>query len=299
MERAMPIIYALANQKGGVGKTTTTINLGAYLAEQNQRVLLVDIDPQANATSSLGIDKLSVPLSTYDVLVSDVPINHIVLPVGLARLELAPSSPDLAGATVELVGMARREHRLHQALSALREDENYDYVLIDCPPSLGILTVSGLTAATNGVIIPVQCEYLALEGLSQLARVIRLVRRGLNPQLTLRGLLMTMYDARTNLSRQVVEEVRQHFRRRVFNVIIPRSVRLSEAPSFGVPISVHAPRSAGAEAYAALAKELLSGDGRHSTASPPMHSGSSSFNEVPRLHSEQAQNSPFDGTQIK
>jgi chromosome partitioning protein len=293
----MPIIYALANQKGGVGKTTTAVNLGAYLAEQNQRVLLVDIDPQANATSSLGVDKHSVPLSTYDVLVGEVPINHIVRPLGLARLELAPSSPDLAGATVELVGMARREHRLQQALAALSEDESYDYVLIDCPPSLGILTISGLTAATNGVIIPVQCEYLALEGLSQLARVIRLVRRALNPQLTLRGLLMTMYDARTNLSRQVVEEVRQHFRRRVFNVIIPRSVRLSEAPSFGVPISVHAPRSAGAEAYAALAKELLTGDGRQPPAPPPTDFKSSSFDEIPQLRPEQAQDGPFDGTQ--
>jgi chromosome partitioning protein len=273
----MPIVYALANQKGGVGKTTTAVNLGAYLAEQNQRVLLVDIDPQANATSSLGVDKRSVSLSTYDTLVSGVPITHIVRPVGLTRLELAPSSPDLAGATVELVGMPRREHLLHQALTKLNEGGSYDYVLIDCPPSLGILTISGLTAATNGVIIPVQCEYLALEGLSQLARVIRLVRRALNPHLTLRGLLMTMYDARTNLSRQVVEEVRQHFRKRVFDIIIPRSVRLSEAPSFGVPISVHAPRSAGAEAYAALAKELLTGDGRCPLASSTTDCGSNSF----------------------
>jgi chromosome partitioning protein len=273
----MSIIYALANQKGGVGKTTTAVNLGAYLAEQNQRVLLVDIDPQANATSSLGVDKFSVSVSTYDVLVSDVPITRIVRPVSQIGLELAPSSPDLAGATVELVGIPRREHRLHQALTELSERGSYDYVLIDCPPSLGILTVSGLTAAIHGVIVPVQCEYLALEGLSQLARVIRLVRRALNPNLTLRGLLMTMYDARTNLSQQVVEEVRQHFRRRVFNVIIPRSVRLSEAPSFGVPVSVHAPRSAGAEAYAALAKELLIGDGRHPETSPPADRESSSF----------------------
>ncbi|MGD8996795.1 MAG: AAA family ATPase [Anaerolineae bacterium] len=274
----MPIIYALANQKGGVGKTTTAVNLGAYLAEQNQRVLLVDIDPQANATSSLGVDKLSVSLSTYDVLVNGVPIIRIVRPVNQIGLDLAPSSPDLAGATVELVGIPRREYRLHQALTELNERGSYDYVLIDCPPSLGILTVSGLTAATNGVIIPVQCEYLALEGLSQLARVIRLVRRALNPDLTLRGLLMTMYDARTNLSQQVVEEVRHHFRKRVFGVIIPRSVRLSEAPSFGVPISVHAPRSAGAKAYAALAGELLIGDGRRPPASPVTDCGSSSIN---------------------
>jgi chromosome partitioning protein len=258
----MSIIYALANQKGGVGKTTTAVNLGAYLVERGQRVLLVDIDPQANATSSLGIEKLSVSPSTYDVLVDDVPFTRILRSVDQTGLELAPASPDLAGATVELVDMPRREHRLRMALEALTEGQPYDYVLIDCPPSLGILTVSGLTAATGGVIIPVQCEYLALEGLSQLARVIKLVRQALNPELTLRGLVMTMYDARTNLSEQVVAEVRRHFRKRVFDAIIPRSVRLSEAPSFGVPINLHAPRSAGAEAYEALAVELLIGDGR-------------------------------------
>ncbi|MGD2105392.1 MAG: ParA family protein, partial [Anaerolineae bacterium] len=171
-------------------------------------------------------------------------------------------SPDLAGATVELVNLPHREHRLGVALKSLSEEQTYDYVLIDCPPSLGLLTISGLTAATGGVIIPVQCEYLALEGLSQLAQVIRLVRQALNPELNLRGLVMTMYDARTNLSKQVVDEVRRHFPKSVFEAIIPRSVRLSEAPSYGVPISAHAPRSSGAEAYAALTKELLVGDGR-------------------------------------
>jgi chromosome partitioning protein len=258
----MPIIYALANQKGGVGKTTTAVNLGAYLVEHDQRVLLVDIDPQANATSSLGIEKPSVDLSTYDVLIDDVPLARILRSVDQTGLDVAPSSPDLAGATVELVGMPRREHRLHGALQDLTDHLPYDYILIDCPPSLGILTVSGLTAATGGVIIPVQCEYLALEGLSQLARIIRLVRQALNPNLTLRGLVMTMYDARTNLSAQVVAEVRGHFHKRVFEAVIPRSVRLSEAPSFGVPINIHAPRSAGADAYQALARELLVGDGR-------------------------------------
>lgn len=258
----MSIVYALANQKGGVGKTTTAVNLGAYLVERGQRVLLVDIDPQANATSSLGIQKLSVSTSTYDVLVNDVPLHRILRSVDQTGLELAPASPDLAGATVELVGMPRREYRLRVALQNIVENQDYDYVLIDCPPSLGILTVSGLTAATGGVIIPVQCEYLALEGLSQLARVIKLVRQSLNHELTLRGLVMTMYDARTNLSEQVVAEVRRHFHKRVFDAIIPRSVRLSEAPSFGVPINVHAPRSAGARAYEALAAELLAGDGR-------------------------------------
>ncbi len=257
----MAKVYALANQKGGVGKTTTAVNLGAYLGTLSQQVLLVDIDPQANATSCLGIEKSEVDLSTYHVLVDGVTFADVVRPTVHAGLEIAPSSPDLAGATVELVDMTRREYRLRRALAILSKARSYDYILIDCPPSLGILTVSGLTAA-RGVIIPVQCEYLALEGLSQLARAIQLVRRALNPQLTLRGLVMTMYDARTNLSEQVVTEVRRHFRKQVFDAIIPRSVRLSEAPSFGVPIQVHAPRSSGARAYEALARELLVGDGR-------------------------------------
>jgi len=262
----MPIIYALANQKGGVGKTTTAVNVGACLAECGQRVLVVDIDPQANATSSLGIDKRTVPLSTYDLLVREVPLARIVQLTGRVRLDLVPASPSLAGATVELISLPRREYRLQQMLVRLNlsedkePDERYDYVLIDCPPSLGILTVNGLTAATDGVIIPVQCEYLALEGLSQLMRAIELVHRALNPRLRLRGLVMTMYDGRTTLSRQVIEEVRRHFSRRVFNTIIPRSVRLSEAPSYGEPIISYAPRSAGALAYAALTQELLVGD---------------------------------------
>ena len=268
----MPIIYALANQKGGVGKTTTAVNVGACLAECGQRVLVVDIDPQANTTSSLGIDKRAVPLSTYDLLVREVPLARIVQLTGRVRLDLVPASPSLAGATVELISLPRREYRLQQMLVGLSKgeghvlsagegpSERYDYVLIDCPPSLGILTVNGLTAATDGVIIPVQCEYLALEGLSQLMRAIELVRRAINPRLRLRGLVMTMYDGRTTLSRQVIEEVRRHFPRRVFNTIIPRSVRLSEAPSYGEPIISYAPRSAGALAYAALTQELLVGD---------------------------------------
>jgi chromosome partitioning protein len=263
----MPIIYALANQKGGVGKTTTAVSVGACLAHSGQRVLIVDVDPQANATSSLGVDKHAVPLSTYDLLVHGVPLAQVAQPTDHARLDLVPASPDLSGATVELVGLERREYRLRQALAELHPGQDkepgqrYEYVLIDCPPSLGILTVNGL-AATDGVIIPVQCEYLALEGLSQLARAIELVRRALNPGLRLRGLVMTMYDARTTLSRQVVEEVRRHFPGRVFNAIIPRSVRLSEAPSYGEHILSYAPRSAGAVAYAALTQELLVGDGR-------------------------------------
>jgi chromosome partitioning protein len=251
----MPHIYALANQKGGVGKTTTAINVGAYLAEWGSRVLLIDIDPQANATSSLGIDKRSVSPSIYEVLVRELPLSRVVQTTEQEMLDIAPSSPELAGATVELVDLPDREYRMHQALEALAP--NYDYVLIDCPPSLGILTVNGLTAAKSGVIIPVQCEYLALEGLSQLARTIRLVRQALNPDLRLRGLVMTMYDARTNLSQQVVEEAQRYFPKRVFETIIPRNVRLSEAPSFGVPVMTHAPGSSGAKAYADLTRELI------------------------------------------
>ncbi len=256
----MAVIYALANQKGGVGKTTTAVNVGAYLAQWGRRTLVVDIDPQANATSSLGIDKRAVSLSTYDLLVRQAPLSRVVRPTGCARLHLAPSSPSLAGATVELISLPQREYRLRQGLAEL--DQRYDYVLIDCPPSLGILTVNGLVAAADGVIIPVQCEYLALEGLSQLARTIELVRRALNPELRLRGLVMTMYDSRTTLSRQVVEEVQRHFPGRVFKSIIPRNVRLSEAPSYGEPVISYAPRSAGSLAYAGLTRELLVGDGR-------------------------------------
>jgi chromosome partitioning protein len=268
----VPIIYALANQKGGVGKTTTAVNVGACMAQWGQRVLIVDVDPQANATSSLGIDKRAVLLSTYDLLVREVPLAQIVRSTGRKHLDIVPSSPALAGATVELVNLPQREYRLRQALARLAPseesnpetgtaDEQYDYVLLDCPPSLGILTVNALTA-TDGVIVPVQCEYLALEGLSQLARAIELVRQALNPTLQLRGLVMTMFDSRTTLAREVVEEVQRHFPGRVFDVVIPRNVRLSEAPSYGEPIISYDPRSSGAVAYAALARELLVGDGQ-------------------------------------
>ena len=261
----MLVTYALANQKGGVGKTTTVVNVGAYLAEWGQRILVVDIDPQANATSSLGVDKRVVPLSTYDLLVRDIPLDRVVRHNCRPRLDLVPAAPALAGATVELVNLPQREYRLRHALANL--DQQYDYVLIDCPPSLGILTVNAL-AATDGVIIPVQCEYLALEGLSQLVRAVGLVRRALNPRLRLRGLVMTMYDIRTALARQVVEEVRRHFPGRVFNTIIPRNVRLSEAPGYGDAIVSYAPSSAGALAYAALARELLADDGQASPREP-------------------------------
>jgi chromosome partitioning protein len=254
----MTKIYALVNQKGGVGKTTTAVNLGAYLAQAGQRVLIVDADPQANATSSLGLDKYQLEHTIYDALVHETPLKRVILRSPELEIFLAPSSPALAGAEVELVGELAREYRLKQALEPAAGA--YDYVLIDCPPSLSLLTVNALVAAASGVIIPIQCEYLALEGLTQLHQTIELVRSRLNPALVIRGMLMTMFDGRTNLAQQVVDEVRRHFGNRVFGAIIPRNVRLSEAPSYGRPISTYAPRSAGAVAYAALAREVLAGD---------------------------------------
>ena len=251
--------YALANQKGGVGKTTTAVNLGAYLSTVGLDVLIVDVDPQANATSSLGVDKRQLAASTYQVLVERRPLAEVIIPTQWKHLYLAPASPDLAGAEVELVNTIAREFLLRKSLAPLAE--RYDYILIDTPPSLGLLTVNALTAADDGVIVPIQCEYLALEGLSELLNTIHLVRENLNPRLAIRGILMTMYDARTNLSQQVVEEVRHHLGEQVFQTIVPRNVRLGEAPSFGQPIMAYAPRSAGARAYQSLTVELLRGDG--------------------------------------
>lgn len=256
----MTRIYTLVNQKGGVGKTTTTINLAAYLAQMGQRVLVVDLDPQANATSCLGVDKLGVSGGTYEALLGDVNVASYVLLNEKLRLSLLPSSPSLAGAEVELVDELARESRLRKALEPITN--KYDYVLIDCPPSLGLLTVNGLMAAKNGVVVPVQCEYLALEGLGQLTQTIERVRSLLFPELTVRGVVLTMYDNRTNLSSDVVTEVNRHFPDQVFKSIIPRSIRLAEAPSYGLPISAYAPTSVGAVAYEALAKELLAGDKR-------------------------------------
>jgi len=252
-------IYTLVNQKGGVGKTTTAINLGAYLAQLGQRVLIVDLDPQANATSCLGVDKRAVQGSTYEALLNgDIPASSILFNDRL-KLALLPSSPSLAGAEIELVDESHREFRLKSALESL--DGKYDYILIDCPPSLGLLTVNGLVAAREGVLVPVQCEYLALEGLGQLTQTIERVQSALFPSLRVRGVIPTMFDPRTNLSSDVVREVNNHFPGQVFKSIVPRSIRLAEAPSYGLPITAYAPSSVGAKAYEAIAKELLNSDG--------------------------------------
>jgi chromosome partitioning protein len=255
----MSRIYTLVNQKGGVGKTTTAINLGAYLAYFGQKVLIVDLDPQANATSCLGVDKRTVRGGTYDALIGASPAAGHILHNPRLKLSLLPSSTALAGAEVELVPEMARETRLREALKPLAD--RYDYILVDCPPSLGLLTLNGLVAARHGVIIPVQCEYLALEGIGLLTATLNRVRSALFPDLVVRGVVLTMFERRTKLSNDVVEEIRKHFADRVFQSVVPRSVRLAEAPSYGQPISVYAPGSSGALAYAALAREVLEGDG--------------------------------------
>lgn len=248
-------IYAFANQKGGVGKTTSTVSLAAYLAAAGRRVLVVDIDPQGNASTSLGVDPRELSVSIYDVLINGVPAQEALTLTERLNLDLLPSNTDLAGAEVEMAQQMAREQLLTRALRPLQDQ--YDYILVDDPPSLGLLTINGLTASTHGVIIPVQCEYLALEGLSLLMQTIARVRDVLNDQLRVAGVLLTMFDSRTNLGQQVVAEVQTHFPEQVFNTIIPRNVRLSEAPSYGQTILSYAPQSAGAQAYQALAQEFL------------------------------------------
>ncbi len=251
-------IIAVANQKGGVGKTTTSVNVSACLAYLGKRVLLVDIDPQGNATSGVGIEKGNIEHCVYNILVDDMEPEEIIQQTIVENLYVIPSTIQLAGAEIELVPTISREVRLKRAL--MKVEKNYDYIIIDCPPSLGLLTINSLTAA-NAVLIPVQCEYYALEGLSQLLNTVRLVQKHLNTDLKIEGVLLTMLDARTNLGIQVIEEVKKYFQEKVYRAIIPRNVRLSEAPSHGKPIIVYDPKSRGAEVYLELAKEVL-GNGK-------------------------------------
>lgn len=246
-------VVSIANQKGGVGKTTTAINLAAILAKKNKKILLIDADPQGNATSGLGLEKNS-NFSTYDVLINDVEIVNTIQKVDIKKLEVCPTNMSLAGAEVELVSAENREFRLKDKIDKVRD--NYDYIFIDCPPSLGLITLNAFTAS-DSVLIPVQCEYFALEGVGELLKTVDLVRRYFNRNLTIEGALMTMYDSRTKLSNQVVKEVNKFFENKVFETVIPRNVRLSEAPSFGMPIVIYDPRSKGAKSYEKLAKEFL------------------------------------------
>lgn len=250
----MPKIIVIANQKGGVGKTTTNVNLSACLAAAGKKVLTIDIDPQGNTTSGLGINKEAVEKSIYDVLINDVDIDETIIPTKMDNLYIIPSNIQLAGAEIELVSVLSREQRLKFAVEPIKK--RYDFILVDCPPSLGLLTINALTAADK-VLVPIQCEYYALEGLSQLMNTIKLVQKHLNPSLEVEGVVLTMFDARTNLSLQVVDEVKKYFRNKVYRTIIPRNVRLGEAPSYGLPIILYDPKCAGAEAYTDLAQEVI------------------------------------------
>ncbi|AXF57964.1 ParA family protein [Salicibibacter kimchii] len=252
----MAKVIAIANQKGGVGKTTSAVNLSASLSYIGHKVLLVDIDPQGNATSGAGIEKGEVDACIYNLLAEDVDAKDIISPSPVENLSVLPATIQLSGAEIELVSTISREIRLKKGLSTVQND--YDYIIIDCPPSLGLLTINALTAAES-ILIPVQCEYYALEGLSQLLNTIRLVQKHLNTNLQIEGVLLTMLDARTNLGVQVIEEVKKYFREKVFGTIVPRNVRLGEAPSHGMPIVLYAPKSRGADVYLELAKEVVAG----------------------------------------
>ena len=258
----MSKIVSIANQKGGVGKTTTAVNLSTIIAKKGKKVLLIDADPQGNATSGLGVEK-DVELSTYDILVNDTTFEETIKPTTVKGLTICPSNISLAGAEVELVSMMSREQRLKEKLETIKDD--YDYIFIDCPPSLGLITLNAFTAS-NSVLIPVQCEYFALEGLGQLINTINLVKKHLNKEIEIEGALLTMYDIRTNLSNQVVKEVKKYFDDKVYKTVIPRNVRLSEAPSYGMPITVYDPRSKGAKSYIKFAKEFVKNNEEEKTA---------------------------------
>ncbi len=246
-------VVSIANQKGGVGKTTTSVNLSTILAKKGKKVLMIDADPQGNASSGVGIDK-DVEESVYDILIDDTEIEKVVKKTNIKNLSICPSNINLAGAEVELVSMMSREYRLKEKLDSIKD--NYDYIIIDCPPSLGLVTLNAFTAS-DSVLIPVQCEYYALEGLGQLINTINLVKKHLNKNIEIEGALLTMYDIRTNLSNQVVKEVKKYFNDKVYKNVIPRNVKLSEAPSYGMPITIYDPRSKGAKSYEKFAKEFL------------------------------------------
>lgn len=247
-------IIAIANQKGGVGKTTTSINLTAALAEEGKKVLVIDIDPQGNTTSGFGIDKNDLDDTVYELILGECSINDCIIKDVLPNVSVLPSNVNLAAAEIELIGVEKKEFILKKEVDYIKEQ--YDYILIDCPPSLSMLTVNAMTTA-NSVLVPIQCEYYALEGLSQLIHTVNLVKERLNPELDMEGVVFTMYDSRTNLSMQVVENVKNHLNQKIYNTLIPRNIRLAEAPSYGIPITKYDPKSAGAEAYRNLAKEVM------------------------------------------
>lgn len=254
---SMGKVIAIANQKGGVGKTTTAVNLGTCLAQNDRKVLIIDHDPQGNSTSGIGLKKGEIKKCIYDVLINEIPLEEVLIQTQVANLKIAPATIRLAGAEAELVGMMARDQRLKRAIEPIKKE--FDYILIDCPPSLGNLTINSLAAA-DSIVVPIQCEYYALEGLSQLMKTIQLVQKYSNPDLQIEGVVLTMYDNRTNLSSQVTDEVRRYFQEKVYRTIIPRNIRLSEAPSFGLPITLYDEKSKGAEAYIELAKEVIANE---------------------------------------